>query len=89
MYDIKAPIVVSSAGLNNTFKRLLPKEVAQASRYPGLSKEMVPGYGGFTVFLGLNISNEELNLRANNMYYFPENNAACNTQGRNLPNPNK
>lgn len=87
VYDIMCPIVVSTVGLNNTFEKLLPREVAQASRYPSLAKEMKIAYGGFTVFLGLDASNEELNLRANNMYYFPENNAACNSEGRNLMKP--
>jgi all-trans-retinol 13,14-reductase len=41
-YDIKAPIIISSAGLHNTFKRLLPQEVANKSYFSKLVSDLKP-----------------------------------------------
>merc|ERR1719186_912577 len=59
-YEIFAPMVISSAGLYNTFERLLPKELAEKSYYSKICKELKPGVGAMNVFLGLNKSKEEL-----------------------------
>merc|ERR1712055_873822 len=54
--EIFAPMIISSAGLYNTFERLLPKEVANKSYYSQICKDLKPGIGAMNVFLGLNCS---------------------------------
>lgn len=73
--DIFAPMIISSAGVYNTFAKLLPKELAQKSYFSQLIKELKPGWGGMSVFLGLDISNkelEELNVKKQNLWAFSE-----------------
>jgi all-trans-retinol 13,14-reductase len=69
-YDIEAPIIISSAGLHNTFKRLLPQEVANKSYFSKLVSDLKPSWGTMSAFVGLNASNEELKLKAQNCWAF-------------------
>uniref|UniRef100_A0AAR2K0H4 All-trans-retinol 13,14-reductase n=1 Tax=Pygocentrus nattereri TaxID=42514 RepID=A0AAR2K0H4_PYGNA len=64
---VHAPIVISDAGVFNTYQQLLPKEVQQLSF-------VKHGEGGLSVFLGLDGTKEELGLEAKNYWVFPENN---------------
>jgi len=68
--EILAPMVISSAGLYNTFHTLLPKEIAQKSYYTKLADSLKPGVGAMNVFLGLDASAEELGLKAQNHWAF-------------------
>lgn len=72
-YEIFAPMIISSAGLYNTFERLLPRELAEKSYYSKICKELKPGVGAMNVFLGLNKSKEELGLKRQNMWAFTTN----------------
>ena len=72
-YRIEAPIVISSAGVYNTFQRLLKPEVAKRSYFTDICKQLKPGVAAMNVFLGFNASNEELNLKAHNIWAFPGN----------------
>jgi len=71
--EILAPMVISSAGLYNTFQRLLPKELAAKSYYTGICKDLKPGVAAMNVFLGLNKSKKELGLKRQNMWAFTSN----------------
>jgi len=73
--EILAPMVISSAGLYNTFQTLLPKELANKSYYTDICKTLKPGVGAMNVFLGLNKSKEELGLKRQNMWAFTSNDA--------------
>merc|ERR1712055_742728 len=72
--EIFAPMIISSAGLYNTFERLLPKEVANKSYYSQICKDLKPGIGAMNVFLGLNCSAEELGLKRQNIWAFNDDN---------------
>jgi len=72
--EIFAPMIISSAGLYNTFERLLPKEVASKSYYSQICADLKPGIGAMNVFLGLNASAEELGLKRQNIWAFNNNN---------------
>lgn len=75
--DIWAPMVISSAGMYNTFQRLLPKELAEKSYYTEICRNLKPGVSAMNVFLGLNQSATELSLpRPMNMYAFTSNNCS-------------
>ncbi|KAL8173801.1 UNVERIFIED_CONTAM: hypothetical protein K2H54_026202 [Gekko kuhli] len=72
--NIFAPVVISDAGIFNTYKRLLPEKL---QALPGVQSQLSMvrhGIGGFTVFIGLKGSKEELGLEAKNYYVYPQNN---------------
>ncbi|KAL6476694.1 hypothetical protein MHYP_G00151930 [Metynnis hypsauchen] len=71
---VHAPIVISDAGVFNTYQQLLPKEV---QAMPAIQKQLSfvkHGEGGVSVFLGLDGTKEELGLEAKNYWVFSENN---------------
>ncbi|XP_036445256.1 all-trans-retinol 13,14-reductase-like [Colossoma macropomum] len=71
---VHAPIVISDAGIFNTYQHLLPKEV---QAMPAIQKQLSfvkHGEGGLSVFLGLEGTKEELGLEAKNYWVFTENN---------------
>eukprot|EP00091_Calanus_sinicus_P023473 TRINITY_DN7945_c0_g1_i2.p1 TRINITY_DN7945_c0_g1~~TRINITY_DN7945_c0_g1_i2.p1 ORF type:complete len:294 (-),score=98.38 TRINITY_DN7945_c0_g1_i2:67-948(-) len=69
-----SPMIISSAGLYNTFERLLPREIASKSYYSQICKDLKPGIGAMNVFLGLNASAEELGLKRQNTWAFNDSN---------------
>ncbi|KAI4901905.1 hypothetical protein NFI96_013840, partial [Prochilodus magdalenae] len=71
---VHAPIIISDAGIFNTYQKLLPKEV---QTMPAIQKQLslvTHGEAAFSVFLGLDGTKEELGLEAKNFWIFPENN---------------
>jgi len=73
LYKIEAPMVISSAGLYNTFQRLLPPSLSETSYFSDLCNQLKPAKGAMNVFLGLNASNEDLKLKAHNIWAFTTN----------------
>ncbi|KAL5257799.1 hypothetical protein ACHWQZ_G012661 [Mnemiopsis leidyi] len=76
---IECPIVVSAAGIMNTCRSLLDSNIVHASpSFMKLYREdcVKPGVGTMSVFLGLNKSGEELNLKRQNTWAFTDSNAA-------------
>ncbi|KAK2513920.1 Retsat [Columba livia] len=70
LVNIYAPVIISDAGIFNTYERLLP---AEARALPGIQSQLrlaTHGEGGFSVFVGLNGSREELGLEATNYYLY-------------------
>ena len=57
--DIFARLVVSGAGVYNTFEKLLPQTIEEKSSVLGSVRH---GSGGITVYVGLNVSNDELDV---------------------------
>ena len=49
-------------GVYNTFQSLLPIDAARKSYFTQLIKDMKPGYGSISVFVGLNASHENLGI---------------------------
>ncbi|XP_072550131.1 all-trans-retinol 13,14-reductase-like [Salminus brasiliensis] len=71
---LHAPMIISDAGIFNTYQKLLPKEVQTK---PAIQKQLSMvkhGEGGLSIFLGLDGSKEELGLEAKNYWIFSENN---------------
>ncbi len=73
VYDIKAPHIISNAGLYATFMKLLPPQISQKSYFHELAKTMKPSWGTVCGFIGFNASNEELGLKAENIWAFGSN----------------
>ncbi|XP_068891429.1 all-trans-retinol 13,14-reductase [Aphelocoma coerulescens] len=73
LVDIFAPVVISDAGIFNTYERLLPAEARALPEIQSQLRMVTHGEGGFTVFVGLSGSREELGLEATNYFMFPGN----------------
>ena len=69
-FDIFAPMVISSAGVFNTYDRLLPPEVSSSTGMDTVLKKVKPGLGLFQVFIGLDGTAEELGLKPQNVWAF-------------------
>ena len=70
--EIRAPLVISDAGLYNTYQKLLPVTVQNI--HPEIKKTLDyvrHGLGGFQVFIGFDASNAELGLTPTNIWNFP------------------
>ncbi|XP_056143931.1 all-trans-retinol 13,14-reductase-like [Lampris incognitus] len=71
---IHSPMVISDAGIFNTYQKLLPKELQAMPAIQNQLRLMKHGEGGLSIFLGLNGTKEELGLKADNYWIFTENN---------------
>ncbi|XP_057717119.1 all-trans-retinol 13,14-reductase-like [Corythoichthys intestinalis] len=71
---IHAPMVISNAGIFNTYQQLLPKELQAMPAIQRQLSMMKHGEGGLSIFVGLNGTKEELGLKADNYWIFSENN---------------
>ncbi|XP_078454598.1 all-trans-retinol 13,14-reductase [Lampetra fluviatilis] len=71
--QVNAPMVISDAGMFNTYEVLLAEEkLATAGAREQLSR-LQHGIGAFTVFVGLDGTKEQLKLKAANVWLFKEN----------------
>ena len=70
VYEILAPLVISDAGLYNTFERLLPANVAKQYGIDRTLGKVRHGVGLMSVFIGLEGTNEELGLKPSNIWAF-------------------
>lgn len=73
--EIMAPMVISDAGILNTIKKLLP---SQAVKKYGLKKRILSkarhGLALMSIFIGLDGTKEELNLKPTNVWAFRDEN---------------
>ena len=72
-YRLEAPLIVSNAGLYNTFQKLLSPSIARHSYLHGTCQDLKPGLAAISVFVGFNASNEELGLKPQNVWCFNSN----------------
>ncbi|OCT90038.1 retinol saturase (all-trans-retinol 13,14-reductase) L homeolog isoform X1 [Xenopus laevis] len=72
--NIFAPVVISGAGIFNTYEKLLPPEIRAMPEIQSQLGMMRHGDGGFSLFIGLKGTKEELNLVGANYIYFPDTN---------------
>ncbi|NXS97210.1 RETST reductase, partial [Jacana jacana] len=73
LVNIFAPLVISDAGIFNTYERLLPARARALPEIQSRLRTVTHGQGGFTVFVGLSGSKEELGLEATNYFLYPGN----------------
>ncbi|NXP03530.1 RETST reductase, partial [Thinocorus orbignyianus] len=71
--NIFAPIIISDAGIFNTYQQLLPAEAQALPEIQSQLRMVTHGEGGFTIFVGLNGSREELGLEPTNYFMYPGN----------------
>ncbi|XP_063815968.1 all-trans-retinol 13,14-reductase-like [Pseudophryne corroboree] len=67
---IYAPVVISDAGIFNTYKRLLPPDIRTAPEVESLLSSLQYGMGCFLVFVGLRGTSDELGLKSTNLWIY-------------------
>jgi all-trans-retinol 13,14-reductase len=72
-HRIECPCVVSSAGIDNTFRRLLPADVVSGFGYGDSLARVRPSIGHLGIYIGLKGTAEELGLPATNFWIYPGN----------------
>ena len=70
---IDGPVVVSSAGVDNTFKRLLSAEVSDVTGYARSMETVRPSVGHLCLYIGLQETAQELRLPKTNFWIYPHN----------------
>lgn len=70
---INAPMVISSAGVMNTYKRLLPPAVGLKAGLPKLADELTPSSSHLSLYIGLKHTAEELGIEKPNLWIYPAN----------------
>ena len=70
---IDCPCVISSAGIDNTFRHLLDAGVVQASGYQQALPSVKPSFAHLGVYIGLQGTAEELGLPKTNLWVYPSN----------------
>uniref|UniRef100_A0A6Q2XSX4 All-trans-retinol 13,14-reductase n=1 Tax=Esox lucius TaxID=8010 RepID=A0A6Q2XSX4_ESOLU len=66
---VRAPMVISDAGIFNTYNQLLPKELQAMPAIQNQLGMMKHGEGGLSIFLGLTGTKEELGLKVLPVFY--------------------
>ncbi|XP_032629295.1 all-trans-retinol 13,14-reductase isoform X2 [Chelonoidis abingdonii] len=74
LVNIFAPIVISDAGIFNTYERLLPAEIRTLPDIQAQLHMVDHGISGLSVFIGLNGSKEELGLEGTNYFIYSHQN---------------
>ena len=66
-----APLVISDAGVDLTFRKLLPRDAAERHRYPEKLKQVRPSASHVSLYVGLDKGADELNLPRHNLWIYP------------------
>ncbi|KAG8566537.1 hypothetical protein GDO81_013292 [Engystomops pustulosus] len=69
---IYAPVVISDAGIFNTYGQLLPPEVRIKPEVESLLSNLQYGMGCFLVFVGIRGTSDELGLQSTNLWIYSE-----------------
>ncbi|XP_068193389.1 all-trans-retinol 13,14-reductase-like [Antennarius striatus] len=71
--EVLAPVVISNAGIFNTFQKFLPKHIQDQPEIRSLLGMVRHGMGSFLVFVGLDGSKEELGIPSTNFWMYKDN----------------
>ncbi|KAM9165006.1 all-trans-retinol 13,14-reductase isoform 2-T2 [Pangshura tecta] len=74
LVNVFAPIVISDAGIFNTYERLLPAEIRTLPDIQAQLRMVDHGISWLSVFIGLNGSKEELGLEGTNYFIYSHQN---------------
>jgi len=69
--ELRAPIVVSNAGVHNTFLRLLPRQLAARHGLEQRARSLEASLAHVCLYLGLRESAEQLGLPKHNLWLYP------------------
>ncbi|XP_053194215.1 all-trans-retinol 13,14-reductase-like [Scomber japonicus] len=71
--EVHAPVVISNAGIFNTFQKFLPKHIQDQPEIHSLLGMVRHGMGSFLVFVGLDGTKEELGIVSTNFWMYKDN----------------
>ncbi|XP_014871691.1 putative all-trans-retinol 13,14-reductase [Poecilia latipinna] len=71
--EVLAPVVISDAGIFNTFQKFLPQHIQEKTEIQSLLGMLRHGMGSFLVFVGLDGTKEELNIVSKNFWMYKGN----------------
>lgn len=69
--SIAADVVVSNAGVRNTFEKLVPEHIAKQSGYFDVREKLAPSIGHLCLYIGLQDTAEQLGLPKTNYWVYP------------------
>ena len=72
-HRIECPCVVSSAGIDNTFRHLLDSSVVDKAAYGDAIEEVRPSVGHLCLYIGFRETAEQLELPKTNFWIYPHN----------------
>jgi all-trans-retinol 13,14-reductase len=72
-HRIDCRCVISSAGVDNTFSALLPREAVSSAGYGPLLERVKPSMAHLGVYIGLKQTAEQLDLPKTNFWIYPDN----------------
>ncbi len=70
--EITAPVVISNAGVFNTFESLLPEQVSRNNGLHKLMRKVKPSVGHLGVYIGIKESAAQLGLPKTNFWIYPD-----------------
>ncbi|XP_023125856.1 all-trans-retinol 13,14-reductase-like [Amphiprion ocellaris] len=71
--EVRAPVVISNAGIFNTFQKFLPQQIQDQPEIQSLLGMVRHGMGSFLVFVGLDGTKEELGIVSTNFWMYKDN----------------
>lgn len=71
--EVHAPVVISNAGIFNTFQKFLPQHIQEKPEIQSLLGMVRHGMGSFLVFVGLDGTKEELGIVSTNFWMYKGN----------------
>ncbi|KAJ3600419.1 hypothetical protein NHX12_031402 [Muraenolepis orangiensis] len=71
--EVHAPVVISNAGIFNTFQKFLPKQIQDKPEIDSIVSGLRHGMGSFLVFVGLDGSKEDLGIVSTNFWMYKDN----------------
>ena len=69
-HELRAPTVISNAGIINTFGRLVPAAIAGPIGYAAKAREVGPSVAHLSLYVGLKGTTEELQLKKTNFWVY-------------------
>lgn len=69
--DVRAPIVISNAGVFNTFNRLVPSELVDKTPYAQRLQQVKPSMANLSLYIGLQDTSDNLKLPKTNLWIYP------------------
>lgn len=72
--EVRAPIVISNAGVFNTFEHLLPKAVSDFTGYSKKLNTVKPSMASLCLYIGIKETAQALNLPKTNLWIYPNEN---------------
>ncbi|XP_034751061.1 all-trans-retinol 13,14-reductase-like [Etheostoma cragini] len=71
--EVRAPVVISNAGIFNTFQKFLPQPIQDKPEIQSLLGLVRHGMGSFLVFVGLDGTKEEMGIVSTNFWMYKDN----------------